>query len=143
MSVMTALIFAAPASASGTLYDCAVKQTSGPRGWISSRIGIVIDDTGAAQIIDSLTLQFETGPRPARLRRKDDTLRLNWSFEALNDKANTIIPKFSFSGTLDTKTGAFKVRGKPARFPQNVRGQGTCTSRGNLSTKQLNRLLRG
>lgn len=106
-------------------------------------MGVVINNQGSVQIIDFLTKRFEIGPRPVRVRKQGDSLKLNWSYEAMYDANHQIIPKFNFSGTLDTNSGAIKVRGKPARFLQSVCGNGTCAVRKNLSDKQLNRLLRG
>ena len=142
-----ALVFglgvAAPAQAAGTLYDCTVQQNTGPKGWISPRVAVVLDGAGQAQIIDSITVYFETGPRPARVRRKGDTLKMTWSFSALTDNRSQFIPKLNYWGTLNTETGAFTMRARPSNTPQSIRGVGTCTTRGNLSPKQLNRLLRG
>lgn len=140
-----ALAFLGSASslAAGVLYDCAVEQTSGPRGWISPRVAIVVDDVGAAQIVDALTLHFETGPRAAKVRKRGDDLRLNWSFTALATNSQQMIPNFQFTATLNTQSGAFKMRGKPVRFPQSVSGSGKCAQRDNLSVKQLKRLLEG
>lgn len=140
-SIIALSLSSAPLAA-GIFYDCSVEQKRGPGGWISPRLGLLIDDAGAAQIIDALTLHFETGPRPARIRSRGDELRLNWSFSSLADDSSQMIQNFQFQATLDTKSGAFKIRGKPARYPQRVTGVGTCQVRDNLSTKELNRLLR-
>lgn len=143
LSVVAALVLSGPAIAGGVLYDCTVKQTSGPDGWISTRTAIIIDDAGAGQVINALTLHFETGPRPVRVRKRGETLRLTWSFTGLTDRANSSFPKFTYLATLDPKSGSFKVRGKPAGVPQGFSGSGSCVTRKNLSTRELNRLLRG
>jgi len=140
-----AALWAAPqaASAQGVLYDCTVLQTSGPGGWVSSRMAFVVGPDGAAQVVDSLSLQYLNGAVPARVRNRAGELRFNWSINNAQDVTSNRIPTMSYFAWLDTASGGVRVRVKPAGIPQSMRGQGTCTTRQNLTVRELNRLLRG
>ncbi|MEM8577463.1 MAG: hypothetical protein AAGF60_06395 [Pseudomonadota bacterium] len=138
-----ALAFAAPAAAQAVLYDCTVNQTSGLDGWVSTRLALVVDAQGAAQVVDSLTLQYYDGAVPARVRNRNGELRFNWSISNATDVRSSRIPTVSYFAWFTPETGAVRVRAKPAGYPQSMRGQGKCTTRENMNVRQLNRLLRG
>lgn len=141
--LLGAALLAGPALAAPVLYDCTVKQTGGPQGWVSTRTALVLDGEGGGQVIDALTLNFDTGALPVRLREKGDTLRLSWTFKGLNLGRGGSISAVIYRGTLNTQTGAFTVRGRSTVSAQTVRGQGACVTRKDLSARQLKKLLRG
>lgn len=142
-TIVSGIFLAAPALAGGMVYNCTLKQTSGPGGWVPTEMTVVFDGQGSVKIVDKHTQYYKTAPRPVRVRQRGDALKMNWSYPPMVDAVEQIIPTFNFSGTLDTKSGKIKVRGKPARFNESVRGNGTCALRKNLSEKEVNRLLRG
>ncbi len=142
-TIVSGILLAAPALAGGMAYNCTIKQTAGPGGWVSRDLTMVFDGQGSAKIVDDNTRGFKTAPRPVRVRQNGDALKLRWSYGLMFDVYQNPIPSFIFSGTLDTKTGKIKVRGKPQRYSESVRGNGTCALRKNLSDKEVNRLLRG
>lgn len=142
-TILSGILLATPAVAAGMVYNCTLKQTSGPGGWVPTQMAVVFDGQGSVKIVDKHTQYYKTAPRPVRVRQTGDKLKMHWSYELMVDAYQTPIPSFIFSGTLDTKTGSIKVRGKPQRYSESVRGNGTCALRKNLSDNEVNRLLRG
>lgn len=94
-------------------------------------------------MINGVILAFVEEPLPARVRKRGDTLKINWIVPAAYDSRQQKIPQFGYSATFDTVTRAVSVLAKPVGFPQSWRGSGNCTPRKNMSPRELSKLLRG
>ncbi len=129
-SFVLSAFLALPAVAGGVLYDCDLdaKRT---RGWISNKTAFVFDDSGTAKVVDSVLLHYVGNPVPARIRKKGDVARLNWSIAAATDNVGQIIPTLSYTAKLNLKTLSLSVSVKPARFPERLTAKGTCKKRNN------------
>jgi hypothetical protein len=116
------------AAAAGVFYDCDL-DTKIQNGWVSPKVGIVIDDAGKATVIDSAILHFVVEPLAARVKRNGDRLRVTWNLANAKDAKGQRIPTFRYIATLNTGTNTISVIAKPAAAPQRWSAKGTCKSR--------------
>ncbi|MEO0937079.1 MAG: hypothetical protein AAFY38_02880 [Pseudomonadota bacterium] len=135
---------AGAATAQATLYDCQITKGGKAGTWISPRAVLIVENGGTARVVDGVTLAFvDGGAATARLRRSGASYRFDWNVSGAVDSMQQILPTFTYRATLDTATGTVRLSAKPARAPQRFSGSGTCTTRENISVRDLNRLLRG
>ncbi|MBD3662443.1 hypothetical protein [Sulfitobacter aestuariivivens] len=124
------------AAQDGVFYECDMNVKL-PNGWVSPKIGIVIDVAGKVRVIDSVTLNFLKAPAKAGRMDKGNKMRLTWSIPAATDSRGQRIPTFRYVANLDRDTGAIRVIAKPTGAPQSWRGKGTCKTRSGPPPKIL------
>ena len=142
-SALAALLVAGAAHAQSAVYVCNLQQTSGPNGWIAPDMMISVDAQGNARVIDGVTRRYTGGALPARVRKRGDDLIFNWNVSGAFDSKQNPIPTFAYRADFDPEAGSIRVRGKPARYQQSVRGQGTCRTRPNPDAAELKRIFGG
>lgn len=124
-----ALMLSGTSAAADVLYECDITQRKKDVDWISPKVAFIMRDDGTAEVIDGIILAFVDGVQRANLRRRGDRLIFNWSLSGLVDSAEQFVPKFAYRATLNTKDNTVVVRAKPASFPQQFSGKGSCKVR--------------
>lgn len=119
---------AAGQTSAAVFYECDL-QTKNPRGWVSPKMGFVIDDAGQVTVIDSAILNFIGKPLVAKARKSGGNLRISWSIAGAQDSKGQRIPTFRYVATLNTAKRTVAVVAKPTSAPQSWRGKGTCKTR--------------
>lgn len=128
--MMAAALFIAGAGSAGAgvFYDCDM-DTKIKNGWVSNKIGIVIDDAGQVTVIDSIILNVIGDPLSARATQRGDNMRITWNIANALDSRGQLIPTFRYVANLNTKTRAISVIAKPVGAPQRWSAKGTCKQR--------------
>ena len=122
------LMAAAGVAQAATLFECDLK-TRIHNGWVSPKMAFVIEDDGGAKVIDGITLAFLDGPAEAKVTRRGDNLRINWTIANAKDDAGNYIPTFRYFANLNSATHAVSVVAKPAAYPQRWSAKGSCKIR--------------
>ncbi|QUJ77278.1 hypothetical protein KDD17_04485 [Sulfitobacter albidus] len=125
-------VLATSVAAKGTFYDCDM-NVDVPNGWVSPKIGIVVDEAGKATVLDNIILTLLEKPLQVRARARGDSLRLSWQIAGAIDSAGQRVPTFSYQAWLDTKNLGLSVVAKPVGFPQRFSGKGRCQIRKNFN----------
>ncbi len=124
---------AAAQTAQGVFYDCDMRPTQRNDFWISTKIGIVLLDSGAVVVSDRVTLAYGVGTTPGTLRRNTDReLQVVWRLEGglrkQNDRA-LILPDAEYTATISKPSNRILVRGKLTGHRNSFSGRGQCTPR--------------
>ncbi|MDD9722466.1 hypothetical protein PVW51_17315 [Sulfitobacter sp. PR48] len=122
------LMAAAGFARAATLYECDLR-TRIHNGWVSPKMAFVFEDDGRAKVIDGITLAFLDGSAEAKVTRRGDNLRINWTVANARDDAGNYIPTFRYLANLNTATRAVSVVAKPAAYPQRWSARGSCKIR--------------
>lgn len=128
MMAAAVCIAGAGSAGAGVFYDCDM-DTKIKNGWVSSKIGIVIDDAGKVTVIDSIILNVIGEPLTARATQRGDRMRITWNIANAKDSRGQHIPTFRYVANLNTKTQAISVSAKPVVAPQRWSAKGTCKLR--------------
>ncbi len=129
LSVIALCALAVPAAAKSTLYDCDITERKKGVDWVSPKVVVIIEDTGKVQVVDGIIMHFHEKPMSAKVRRKGDVLRVQWTLAGISDSMNQNIPQMRYSADLNTKAKTMELLVKPVGFPQRWRGKGTCETR--------------
>jgi hypothetical protein len=92
-------------------------------------MAFVFEDNGSVKVVDGVLLHYVGNPVAARVRKKGDVARLNWSMSGAVDSAQQFIPTFSYTAKLNLKTLNLSVLAKPVGFAQRFTGKGSCVKR--------------
>lgn len=115
-------------ASAGVFYECDM-NTKIQNGWISPKIGIVINDAGQVTVIDAVVLQFIGDPVKAKVSRRGDKLRITWNIANAVDSQGERAPKFRYVADLNSKTMAIAVSAKPVGYTERWYKKGKCKTR--------------
>lgn len=122
-------VAATASSAQGVLYDCDLTQLKRGGGWISEKIGIVLDGTGRARVSDALILSVHSVPIDGEIVRNNDRkLVVTWTLRGITNGSNQYTPYFDYHATV-RKNGAISVYARPDGYHNRFSGTGTCKMR--------------
>lgn len=116
-------------AAQGVLYDCDLTQLKRGGGWISEKIGIVIDEEGRASVSDAHVLQRTSAPIDGTVVRNNDRrLVVAWTISGARDRSGQTATRFRYEATIKND-GQITVYARPSGYSNRFFGTGTCTTR--------------
>ncbi|MEM9636650.1 MAG: hypothetical protein AAGA94_03330 [Pseudomonadota bacterium] len=124
---------AAAQPAQGVFYDCDMRPSKRNDFWISTKIGIVLLDSGAVVVSDGVTLAYGLGTaKGALLRDTKREIRVSWRLEGglrQRDDREVILPTAEYTATISKPSNRITVRGKLPGHRDRFSGRGQCTPR--------------
>ncbi|WP_300056113.1 hypothetical protein [uncultured Roseobacter sp.] len=121
------------AAARGVLYDCDMNPNQRNDFWISTKIGIVLLDSGGVVVSDGVTLAYGVGTVPGTLvRQSERELRVSWRLEGglrQRDDREVILPTAEYAATISKPSHRITVRGKLPGHRGSFHGRGQCKPR--------------
>lgn len=132
LGAFAALWLSLPASvqAAGFLYDCDMTDAESSRGWISSKVALVVADDGTVQVVDGVVLHFNKKPMQTTVVR-DNARRLivKWSLDNARADNGHSFGDFDYRASVNKATGQIELTAIPRNFDTGVRSAGTCKKR--------------
>lgn len=117
-------------SASGVFYDCDMTPTKKNEFWVSSKIGVVVLDSGEVVVSDAVTINYGVNTVSAAVQRNTDSeIRLNWRLEGGLREGKYLLPDAEYTATISKPSNRIKVRGKLPGIRRSFSGKGQCTLR--------------
>jgi len=98
-------------------------------GWISESMGFIFDGKGGVEVIDGLILHHVGEPLEAKAKRRGDKIKVQWAIHGAENSTGQRVSTFSFTATLDSKTGGIVVYARPVGYSNRLKGEGTCEIR--------------
>lgn len=128
---LIALLAPMPAqAASGFLYDCTLTDADKSRGWISSKLAVVVPGDGTVQVVDGVILHFNGAPLAAEvLRDNGQRLILKWSIENARAKSGKSFANLDYRVSIAKSSGAIEMHTMPRNYDAGMRSGGTCVKR--------------
>lgn len=128
ISVMSVPAVAQPDK--GIFYDCDMTRIKKFEFWVSSKIGIVILDSGRVVVSDGVTLAYgESLVDAAVTRNTESDLHINWALEGGLREGEVLFPDAEFAAKLSKSTNRIRVSGKRRGDRRFFSGRGQCTVR--------------
>jgi hypothetical protein len=130
LCLTTGVLASQSAAAPGYLYDCDMSGAEHSRGWISSKVAVVVPGDGTAKVVDALILQFNKEPIVATvLRDNASRLIVKWTLDNAETDSGTSFANFDYRASISKASGKIELTATPRNFDTGIRSGGTCRKR--------------
>lgn len=130
LASIAAVGLAGPCLASAVLYECDIADYERAKGWISSKIAIILPGDNSVKIVDAITLSFANEPVSGTVLR-DNAKRLivKWTVEGVKTDDGTSFAGVNYRASIAKTTGAVEVSTIPNGYDTDLRANGDCKTR--------------
>ncbi|AXI47290.1 hypothetical protein C1J03_15490 [Sulfitobacter sp. SK012] len=111
------------------LYDCTMVQLKKNGGWISQKVGIIMQGENEVKVVDAVILHFAKEPIEGTVVRNNaKRLIVKWEVRGARG-GGTSLESVDFRASIGKKTGRIQLSALASGFDFGPNGTGKCTPR--------------